>query len=150
MYAGLDLSLTATGLIVLSRRGKVIRQVKLTTTHNGDEPYDDQVRQAWIVHSIMLHLDGITQIGIEGHAFGVAHKDSRLIELAGAVKMQMWKQGIEFQLVPVGSLKQFATGNGRASKDEMLAAARADGYPAPEHNMADAYWVAKWMKILAS
>lgn len=151
MYAGLDLSLTATGLVVLNRQGKVIRQARLSTIHNGDDVYDDQVRQAWFVNAIMLHLGDMTSVGIEGLAFGARGSSlTRLVELAGAVKLELWKRGIPYELVPPSSLKQLATGSGRATKNEMLAAARADGYEAPEHNMADAYWVAKWMLILDS
>jgi Holliday junction resolvasome RuvABC endonuclease subunit len=40
--------------------------------------------------------------------------------------------------LPVGSIKKAATGNGRASKDEMIQSVKAAGFAPCDHNEADA------------
>jgi Holliday junction resolvasome RuvABC endonuclease subunit len=45
---------------------------------------------------------------------------------------------IPYQGIPVGTIKKHATGRGNASKDEMLAAARALGHTPADDNEADA------------
>lgn len=45
---------------------------------------------------------------------------------------------IPYQGIPVGTIKKHATGRGNASKDEMLAAARALGHSPADDNEADA------------
>lgn len=46
--------------------------------------------------------------------------------------------GVPYQVVPVGTIKRLATGNGNASKDAMTAAARARGFDPADDNEADA------------
>jgi len=45
---------------------------------------------------------------------------------------------IPYQGIPVGTIKKHATGKGNASKDEMVAAARARGHAPTDDNEADA------------
>ncbi|MEW5890378.1 MAG: hypothetical protein AB1768_15355 [Pseudomonadota bacterium] len=46
--------------------------------------------------------------------------------------------GIPYQGVPVGTIKRHATGRGNASKDEVIAAMRAQGFAPADDNEADA------------
>jgi Holliday junction resolvasome RuvABC endonuclease subunit len=54
--------------------------------------------------------------------------------------LQAWccEHEIEWQGVPVGQIKLFWTGNGRASKEMMIAEARRRGYDPCDDNEADA------------
>ena len=47
-------------------------------------------------------------------------------------------KGIEYRGVHVGTIKKFATGNGGASKEQMIEAARARGFDPEDDNAADA------------
>ena len=51
---------------------------------------------------------------------------------------------IPYQGVPVGTIKKHVTGKGNASKDEMVAAARARGYAPVDDNEADALALLHW------
>jgi Holliday junction resolvasome RuvABC endonuclease subunit len=46
-------------------------------------------------------------------------------------------------VIAPGTLKKEATGNGRASKPEMLAKARETFPECPNHDVADAYFLAR-------
>ena len=51
---------------------------------------------------------------------------------------------IPYQGVPVGTIKKHATGKGNASKDEMVASARARGHAPTDDNEADALALLHW------
>ena len=51
---------------------------------------------------------------------------------------------IPYQGVPVGTIKKHATGKGNASKDEMIATARARGFFPADDNEADALAILHW------
>ena len=51
---------------------------------------------------------------------------------------------IPYQGVPVGTIKKHATGKGNASKDEMVASARARGHAPVDDNEADALALLHW------
>jgi Holliday junction resolvasome RuvABC endonuclease subunit len=51
---------------------------------------------------------------------------------------------IPYQGVPVGTIKKHATGKGNASKDEMVASARARGHAPTDDNEADALALLSW------
>ena len=51
---------------------------------------------------------------------------------------------IPYQGVPVGTIKKHATGKGNASKDEMIASARARGFSPADDNEADTLALLHW------
>ena len=51
---------------------------------------------------------------------------------------------IPYQGVPVGTIKKHATGKGNASKNEMVASARARGHTPADDNEADALALLSW------
>ena len=53
-------------------------------------------------------------------------------------------RSIPYAGVPVGTIKQFATGKGNASKDAMIAAMKARGYCPSDDNEADALAILLW------
>ena len=54
-------------------------------------------------------------------------------------------QHIPYSGVPVGTIKQFATGKGNASKDAMIAAVRDRGFTPDDDNEADAIAILLWV-----
>lgn len=63
----------------------------------------------------------------------------RLGELGGAVRVRLFELGIPYVEVPPASLKHFATGNGKATKADMVEAATARGAEVHNDNEADAW-----------
>jgi Holliday junction resolvasome RuvABC endonuclease subunit len=51
---------------------------------------------------------------------------------------------IPYQGVPVGTIKKHATGKGNASKEDMIAAARRQGFDPADDNEADALALLAW------
>ena len=58
--------------------------------------------------------------GIEGFAFNATGQITRIAESTGVVKYLLHKAGIPLSIFPPSTIKKIATGNGRASKPQMI------------------------------
>ena len=83
---------------------------------------------------------------IEGYAMGQRGRREVAGELGGVIRLSLYQKGIEgLYIVPPSTLKLYTTGNGRASKEEMVAAV-ADRWGwdcGKEHDQADALALAR-------
>lgn len=129
---GLDLSLTAPGFAIdlgpytLKPRGAGVERLAwfdeyMTMFASSQEP-----RLAVIEH----------------YAFNSPYGREALGELGGVVKLALHKLGIPHVVIAPATLKKYATGSGKANKDEMLAAAiKRSGLDITNNNVADAWWL---------
>lgn len=103
-----------------------------------------------------LRLRGLLN-GIRiGHPFGLVvyerphyrggHATEVLAGLVAVVQEWCAEQGIDHMAVPSGTLKKYATGNGRATKADMVAAAEARGWRPVDDNHADALWLLEYAR----
>lgn len=83
---------------------------------------------------------GSDVVVMEG-AFNGPHQSWELGELHGVVKVTLYQRGIPFVPIAPAKLKKYATNNGSAGKDKMLAAAIRAGFEGDNHNSADAFWL---------
>ena len=60
--------------------------------------------------------------------------------------LQMWcdEPELPYEGVPVGTIKKFATGNGNATKLDMINAMKRRGHNPKDHNVADALALLYW------
>lgn len=65
----------------------------------------------------------------------------RLGELRGAVILRLFERGTPYLEVNPGTLKLYATGHGKASKEQMVAAAEFCGADVANDDEADAFWL---------
>ncbi len=122
---GLDLSLTATGITILSG-GKKIYSGVIKSKPTGKKPTDELLRLKSIVQSIgdILANNGVEPdlVAIENLAFGVRNATA-LTQLAGLnyfVRDMCRYRGWPFILVAPMTLKKFITGSGKSDKNVML------------------------------
>lgn len=140
---GADLSLARTGLVLMSG-DQVLEWAVVPTAPNHDVEYDLQERIDAISRFVMRLARRADLVTIEGHAFGVTHGDTRPHELVALVKWKLWRRRIPFMVVTPSAVKKFATGNGRATKQQMVQAARDFGFTdTKDHNVADALHLAR-------
>jgi len=155
---GLDLSLTGTGIVVV-QGAKVSEWRHLPTEVAKDEQEcgllpsgkfrgTNDERIDWIVSNIrgmwMSHLPALTVI--EDYSFANNYPGSRInAEIHGIIKNRLFRVSAPYTTLPPRSLKKEATGNGAASKSEMVEAAQAEWAECPPiHDVADAYHLARW------
>lgn len=140
MAAGLDLSLTSTGLVVLDTETVWFASQVITSNFRGIERARDiAVRAVQSGGSPALWV-------IEGYAYGAANmaKHMELAELGGVVKAVLWERGQKYIVVPPARVKKFATGKGNSQKDEMrLAVFKRWGFEAKTNDEVDAYVLAR-------
>jgi len=130
---GLDLSLTGTGIADTHGLTRVLKTGGL----------EGMGRIEYIRRAILDNLTpSVDAVFIEGYSFGSQWNLAQLGELGGVVKLTIWTLGIVYYTIAPNSLKKFATGNGRATKEEVVANARERlGYEGYDNNAADALWL---------
>ena len=104
--------------------------------------------QRWLA---LIHQDvgGITEIYFEEVRFNRGASGHVYDGLQGILKAWCEEQKIPYKGVPVGTIKKHATGNGHASKDDMIDAINAKGRQVQDHNEADALWLLSYaVKVL--
>lgn len=154
LILGLDLSLTSTGATLLKgRRPIAVANFKTSPADGADVERGEKIASElrdWIEENGLPD-----RIGIEDYAHSKATNVSRLGELGGCVKRMLWLDlGRDPRAVikmPSSTVKKFATGNGRASKDEMIAAAAPylEDFPfllATCEDVCDSLHVARWTR----
>lgn len=133
---GLDLSLTRTGIALPDG------QLRSLTPKAGAS------ERARRLHEIVSRLDCWIAVThpelavIEDYFVGRNVQTAlRLGELGGVIRTRLFEHGIRYIDLNTKTLKQYATGNGEASKDDMLGAALGDGVDPANHDEADAHWL---------
>lgn len=146
VIAGLDVALVSTGVVILD--GDEIEEERLINTAASKAPYADQDRMLSLIGQVFYILEKWDPafVGLEGPAFGAHSPDTRPHEALGVIKCELRKQCFHFETYTPSQVKKHATGNGNASKDQMVLAAREAGVVSSNHNVADAYFVARLCK----
>lgn len=143
---GIDLSLTHTGLAVLSD-GRLHSKKSIRSKPTGKRPINEIERIEHISVQIAEVIDQVKPdiAAIEGIAF-MASKTTALAQLSALnyfVRRELMKRQIPFVIVAPSSLKKFVTGKGNAQKDEvMLSIFKRWGVSITDDNEADAYALA--------
>jgi Holliday junction resolvasome RuvABC endonuclease subunit len=128
---GLDLSITAAGF---------------APDHDGAEtvggPSRDGDGRLVAIRNRVRHWTRARRYDLavlEGLAFGGTASET-LAMVHGVVRAELWQAGIPYALVYPSTLKAFATGDSRATKEDMKQAASGmAGRKFHDDNMADAY-----------
>ena len=144
---GLDLSITATGLVAL--RGSIDTAPELVTEREITPPANafgiDRPRR--IVEEIMTYIHEAKPevVVLEGYSLNMRNASSvvPLVELGGILRLMFTLDRIDWLDPRAGEVKKFATGRGNAKKDEiMMNVLKRWGHESKTNNTADAYVLA--------
>jgi Holliday junction resolvasome RuvABC endonuclease subunit len=155
-YIGIDQSYTSTGMVIINDDGLV--ELINIKTNKSDNIF---IRAIDIGNAIVDKIDEYHPdclIGIEGLAFSMKGNATR--DLAGLqfviVSKIYEKFGILIDIISPLSLKKFATGNGRANKNDMVESLPNDilniflknGFKKSKglYDITDAYYIALYLK----
>lgn len=122
--AGVDLSLTSTGIAVVTPSRTVLERV--TSSGRKDATLDQrQERLAVLTRRIVVSIPLTADlVAIEGPSFGQSRQSGEH-DRAGLwwlVVSAMRRQGVRVVEIPPATVKTYATGKGNAPKDHVLAA----------------------------
>lgn len=132
---GLDLSLTGTGAVVLSD-GEILKFDLIRTTPKmvEEERFDIIWKRIWNLYKETKPVIVLIEAAIGGKTTQHATHG-----LNAVVRYGLWRHDVLFDTMYPGTLKKAATGNGRADKAQMIAAAQAFWPECNDDNLADAY-----------
>lgn len=162
VVVGLDLSLTATGVVVWDGN-RCQRKRRYKTAPVGEHTDglklpprgqrapdlfigDDEERIDWIKKKIRATIRKFPPdlVVIEGHAFGAQSRGKTVLaELHGVIKNLLFRMDIPFVVKTPQSIKKHMTGDGRASKMDMIYAAKQFDRDISDSDTADAFGCAK-------
>lgn len=144
--AGIDLSLTGTGLVILNN-GKMTHNSLIKTKPSG-KSHDDELKRLILIKNTVIDQiikSKATIAVIEGLAF-MARNTTALVQLAGLnylLRQDLYLNEIPFKIVAPTTLKKFVTGKGNTEKGMMLLETyKRYGISFENDNECDAYGLA--------
>lgn len=151
IYIGLDLSLTASGMVSISDDGCVMESKTFGYGLKRDSSGERKIKRLLHITNEVcsfikghVALDHEVTVVIEGYAYGARGSQNDLAELQGAVKTQIYLMfSLVPVIVPVTKARKLVFGKGRLSKEEILEGLTGLGYDFTDHNQADAFVVAR-------
>ena len=152
----IDPSLTATGTAVTNMLDAIVVET-IKPKIRGIE------RLAFIRGQLQYLLNAYAPdvVVMEGYNYGAARGNKRfntpvgrlfdIGELGGTIKMEVWHRKLPLLIVPPASLKMFATGNGIAKKEQVMAAVKKQWrIKIGDDNQADAVALYYFAEALSS
>lgn len=145
LFLGLDLSLTCTGVVILTDTIHTNKSDDIVFQGTLDPAsYKEEIRLGYLYTSLkgILEKHPIRFAGVEGAAY---QKEGRLYELgqwAGVVYLLFWEFSIPFIEITPSQVKKYLTGKGAGSKSTILLDIyKIHGIEFRNDNIADAYGV---------
>lgn len=155
-YIGLDLSMRATGVVVLDDEGSVIKRMRIgwkdscATVHQRIAYFDKvSLAVSSLVADIAVEDDCLHEIAIAVEDYATHGPGDPTIgpELGAIVRLRLVKHP-RLHEISATSLKKFACGKGNATKDViMLEVYKRWGFDCNgDNNLADAYVLARMVR----
>ena len=152
-FVGVDVSLTAAGLVVLGKSGKTRLEACLKPPKSlgvGDTPGRLDWHEAELMRLLAPFAGKIEHVCIEGYGFGAVGRAHALGEIGGTYRRALWRAGIPMYVAPPTTLKKFTTGAGRGKKEDMKVHAHLNwSYLHSDNNVVDAYCLSRMARLLA-
>lgn len=150
LYAGVDPSISNTGIVVLNCSGEVIKAVNTKHTKTSDDYYLKLRDIAKHVSDVLREETGEVLVYYEDYSFSSVNRTYRLGELGGVLRTELVAQFGAIHLVAPRLLKKFAVNNGAADKVPIIAEALAESTWLSElpkrqltSDLCDAYFLAR-------
>jgi Holliday junction resolvasome RuvABC endonuclease subunit len=138
LFLGVDQSLNATGLCLLSKD----RDPYLKTVDPGPARGVERLRYVKNVVETFLEA-GVQFVAFEGYSYDSVGRVFELGEMGGVLKLLACENNVPMIIVPPATLKKFATSNAGADKSAMVTQAALEmGIPPADDNQADAFFLA--------
>lgn len=140
-YGGFDLSLTATGIVILDSKGEVVERAVIKLKTKGAERLHDICKAV----EKLISPYRLKMVCIEGYSMASVGQLAQLGELGGCIRMLLHqKEATPYYTPTPNQLKKFATGLGVGEKDiVMMHVYKNWGFQAVDNNEGDAYTLAR-------
>jgi Holliday junction resolvasome RuvABC endonuclease subunit len=151
LYLGVDQSLTCPGVALANDEGLIFAiELKIAQSYRGGARLSHIISR--INDTIGNWLPNIVLTAMEGPSLNSTHREFDLGEISGVVREYLYRHTRrEPIIVEPTRLKKFATGNGAATKEEIIYAVNHHWkFPLPKRsdNAADAAALAMFARIV--
>ncbi len=173
ILAGIDYSITSPGITVYDTENNNLKFYGFRK-NKGQSSFDNFLISEYpeniINHELYFGLacwslekvQHCDHVFIEDYSFGSKGNITALAENCSVLKLLLWRSNIPYTLVAPPTLKKFATGSGRAQKEDMYISfvnttgcdvienfrKRGSKVPSPLNDIVDAYWLVMYGKSL--
>lgn len=142
VFLGVDQSLNATGLCLVTRDG---RELQSSTVDPGAFTGGERlvmIKNALVTACVAVDWE-IEGAALEGYSMGSVNRPFDLGEVGGIIRLVLAENHVPYVVAAPVLVKMFATGNTGASKEAMIKAAKAAGASPDNDNEADAFFLAR-------
>lgn len=164
LFMGIDQSFTSCGVVIVNDEGIIIQSKIIKTSKESTD-----FKRSWDIFKEifeLVHKFAIKHIAIEGLAFGKFGNATRSLAILQGVlgtnllylrNLDTLNNSVEnVEIVTPSCLKKFATGNGKATKKDMIDKVPEDALKVwkeqwktkPIEDLADAYFLAMYLRQL--
>lgn len=144
IYAGIDASLTSTGLVIGSSSEDY--ESYLIKPHNKMKGPRRLGHNRDAICELLYEND-VTFVAMEDFAHGAKFQAHQLGTNQGVIRLAIYEMGLPLLLVGVNTLKMFVTGKGKASKDVMIKEVFKNwGFDTESNDLADAFAVRMFLE----
>jgi crossover junction endodeoxyribonuclease RuvC len=148
LFCGIDPSFSGTGVVILDKQGKVIKEDLIITKKDPNNIYDIEFRMLEIVEKLKFLKDysKIQLTYIEEISFGSRGSGAdQLAALNYFIRIFLLQNGFLFYMVPPTTLKKYITGHGQCKKNLMLKEVyKKWGVDYEDDNLCDAYALSRF------
>jgi crossover junction endodeoxyribonuclease RuvC len=148
---GIDLSLTATGIVAITDNlSTIYLQELIKSSPKIDQKMIDRICEIRNKVMDVIELVRPDRIVIEGLSYGSKNTSSLcdLAKLNFAIEVYCRNMGIPYEIVPPTTLKKFITGKGNCKKDLMLMKVfKRWGAEFEDDNLCDAFALCKYGEV---
>lgn len=120
---GIDTSTTNTAIVALNLRNELVDFILLSP--KDKDIYDRSTIICKLAEAYISNLvgknEGEVRYGIEGASFGSIGKKDKLVMLMGYIYYMLKLEDCDVKILPPSTIKKQFTGNGRASKEDVIA-----------------------------
>lgn len=151
LFAGIDPSLSGTGVIVIDNDNNIIDQKLISTKCNKKDMYDIENRILYIIKELeflLKYQENLRFVLIEGISYGSKGEGAaQLAALNYFVRVFLLQNKICYKEATPSQLKKFVTNVGNCKKNLMLKEVyKKWGVDFNDDNLADAYSLARLSK----
>lgn len=141
---GLDMSATASGIVLLGENGTAQPDLLLAKEITPKTVGMIRAREVVLETMELIHEHKPSKIVVEGYSLGKnVNSTIPLVEIGGLLRFMLHLDELPWFDPRASEVKKFATGKGNSPKDVvMMWVLKRWGYTSPSNNVADAYVLA--------
>lgn len=142
-FVGLDLAFANNGIVILDDKARIVHE-SVFKTNSKMKPEARLIKTKEYI-SDLLDINKVGSIYLEGLSYGSSGQAvSQLGAMHFYIRIFLFENNLNYNIIQPGTLKKFVTGKGNAKKELILLNVyKKWGIEFTDNNLADAYCLAR-------